>query len=472
MADEQAQSAPLTVDQFAEKIKAKYPTYAQVPNQMLAKKVLDKYPDYWNKVDAGDFQKKGMWQPASTGTKVDGAPVRTAPTAAGKFMDKAAPKVLGAAPAVLGTAGGIVGGALAAPVGAAPGAVIGAAVGGGLGEALKEKVSGQKVSAHDVAKSTAEQTAWETLGGAFNITGKGITKLAKSVGLDEAMMKFALKTGEDIKNGVNPAEAFGKWKMQAMAIKDLYAKVGTQADKLLQAKNTIIDKALPTSQQVRPYAVIKAVLDKHIDKSEKVLDPEIKNGMQKMLKSLQDQFTPKAQPGPGSSYIQSLINKEWQGRSETLMSIKDADKLKSLFGESVNWGKKAADNKLEDVYKAEVSVRREIYGALNSSIKDAAGTHGRALAETQKDLHNVLEAKRLLEESAAGQQVHGRHLMEMAVDAVRRPGPMSVGAAAVRGAGPIISKTGQGAVTGARLLSGATSGLPTAGPENTSQSPK
>lgn len=41
----------LSVDQFAEKIKAKYPDYANVDNADLVKRITEKYPDYNNQID-------------------------------------------------------------------------------------------------------------------------------------------------------------------------------------------------------------------------------------------------------------------------------------------------------------------------------------------------------------------------------------------------------------------------------------
>src|SRR5580698_6452477 len=54
---EQQPPAKLTVDQFAEKIKAKYPDYANIDNKTLTQKILAKYPDYASRVSL-DVPKK------------------------------------------------------------------------------------------------------------------------------------------------------------------------------------------------------------------------------------------------------------------------------------------------------------------------------------------------------------------------------------------------------------------------------
>lgn len=48
----QEQPPKLTVDQFAAKIKAKYPSYANIDNQVLAQKIIAKYPQYADTVEA------------------------------------------------------------------------------------------------------------------------------------------------------------------------------------------------------------------------------------------------------------------------------------------------------------------------------------------------------------------------------------------------------------------------------------
>jgi hypothetical protein len=48
----------LNVDQFAEKVKAKYPEYKDVDNALLTTKILDKYPEYQDQVELNPVKKK------------------------------------------------------------------------------------------------------------------------------------------------------------------------------------------------------------------------------------------------------------------------------------------------------------------------------------------------------------------------------------------------------------------------------
>ena len=46
----------LTPTEFAQQIKAKYPDYASVPDDVLATKMLEKYPEYKDRVRIPDFK--------------------------------------------------------------------------------------------------------------------------------------------------------------------------------------------------------------------------------------------------------------------------------------------------------------------------------------------------------------------------------------------------------------------------------
>lgn len=66
MAEEIVQDDPkLTVDQFATKLKTKYPEYKDIDNKELVGKMLTKYPEYESKVIMGDGVEKKPLQPAS-----------------------------------------------------------------------------------------------------------------------------------------------------------------------------------------------------------------------------------------------------------------------------------------------------------------------------------------------------------------------------------------------------------------------
>ena len=59
---EETQDPPLTPQQFSAKIKAKYPQYKDVDDVVLAKKMVEKYPEYAKKVSFGEVKKKKSLQ--------------------------------------------------------------------------------------------------------------------------------------------------------------------------------------------------------------------------------------------------------------------------------------------------------------------------------------------------------------------------------------------------------------------------
>ena len=62
---EETQDPPLTPQQFSAKIKAKYPEYKDVDDIVLAKKIIEKYPEYAKKVSFGEVKKKDSSKPTS-----------------------------------------------------------------------------------------------------------------------------------------------------------------------------------------------------------------------------------------------------------------------------------------------------------------------------------------------------------------------------------------------------------------------
>jgi hypothetical protein len=58
----------LSVDDFASKIKAKYPEYAKVDNSQLAKKIVEKYPDYASQVDFAPEKKNPIQNASASGS--------------------------------------------------------------------------------------------------------------------------------------------------------------------------------------------------------------------------------------------------------------------------------------------------------------------------------------------------------------------------------------------------------------------
>ena len=52
---------PIDYNEFAEKIKAKYPQYKDVDNYTLASKMVEKYPQYQGQVDLKKKRSYGFW---------------------------------------------------------------------------------------------------------------------------------------------------------------------------------------------------------------------------------------------------------------------------------------------------------------------------------------------------------------------------------------------------------------------------
>lgn len=198
MPDQSTAAEPkISPEEFASKIKAKYPAYANVSNAELTHRFIAKYPVYKERVDWGAAAPAGM-----TGATVSTG--RVGPeSAAGKFMSAAQPKLAAAAPAVGGTIGAVAGGLVAGP----PGAVVGAAYGGGVGEAAREKQMGEKSSLGHQVGEAALQGGMEFVGGtvAPRVLGKIGSMAAKSIDADSKMAKLlGLKI---TKRGVNSKEA-------------------------------------------------------------------------------------------------------------------------------------------------------------------------------------------------------------------------------------------------------------------------
>jgi len=63
---------PMTVDEFAGKIKDKYPGYSDVPNDVLVQKILVKYPGYKGQVTFEQTTPEAQKQPSSAGSLLKG----------------------------------------------------------------------------------------------------------------------------------------------------------------------------------------------------------------------------------------------------------------------------------------------------------------------------------------------------------------------------------------------------------------
>ncbi len=171
-----ATSTPqLGPDEFAAKIKTAHPAYASIPNDQLSQKVLAKYPQYWQHVDAAKFAAKGMWQPSSTAkpTESTGAIIdpKTGKPRGESEMGKNMESAMGAASPVLATVGGVVGGAVGGPPGAAGGAMLG----GMVGTDIANKAAGKSFDDKGAALSGVAQGALEYVGG--TVVPKALEKM-------------------------------------------------------------------------------------------------------------------------------------------------------------------------------------------------------------------------------------------------------------------------------------------------------
>jgi hypothetical protein len=126
------QTPTMTTEQFASKIKAKYPQYQSIPDSELTQKVIAKHPVYQQQV----FQ-----------TTQGG--VTPTPSKAGKAFDTVAQGFVNNEAGIGATTGAVAGGAIAGPVGAAAGG----AFGGAVGEAAREHATGEKPDSTKVTKS-------------------------------------------------------------------------------------------------------------------------------------------------------------------------------------------------------------------------------------------------------------------------------------------------------------------------------
>lgn len=447
--------------EFAQKIKDKYPAYGAMKDGELVQKVLQKYPQYGNQIKGYAQKRTGDHQGAlvltgqqeqDLGMRQPDQPSRTDKVAS--FITRQDPTI-GAA--IGSVAGGMAGGI--------PGAVAGATAGGAAGSALQQKVSRGAVSGKEAAKEGAVQGAWDLVGG---LAGKGISKAAELLGVSEAVMKFALKTGEDLDRGVNPAAAMNKFKIRAALTKDLYEKTGTQIGSLSKVADGIMDTALPYSSTVRPYAVIKGVLSKYDKQAVETADPEIRDAMQKMVENVSREFN-NVQTGAAGVARQEAqqagkaIAPAAKGLpTDRVMTIKEANALKRSWGDTVNWSKAPVQDKMQAVFTAEMAARRDIYNALNQQIADSmGGNEGKLWLSKNRDIQNLMEAKSLIKSSAEGLQSSGKNILESLTDMARKPG---IGSRVAQGAeigtdiaqkmGSNLPQLGRGALIGADALAG------------------
>ena len=175
-------------EEFAGKIKAKYPQYQDKDNLELAQAFVNKFPVYKNQVDFSGGQRQAQ----SYGESL----LTNKPTTGFKQeLVRSLPASIGAIPgasigAIKGAALGAPFGPLGAATGGIAGGITGAGVGGGVGEALRQigarveayrrggKQSPISESAREIKSAAIEQGAGQAIGGAI---GKGAKIAAPSI---------------------------------------------------------------------------------------------------------------------------------------------------------------------------------------------------------------------------------------------------------------------------------------------------
>lgn len=373
-------------------------------------------------------------------------------TGARKAFDRTAQFMVNNAPTIAGAVGGVLGSA-----GGLGGAVAGAATGGAYGSAIRSKAEGGKVSGKEVVKGAGEQGALELGGG---LAGKGLLKAANLLGVDEAIMKFALKRGEDYERELNPAAAMNKYRLKSIATKDLYQKTSQKIATLNKTADAMLDQVSGHSSTIRPYAIAKGVIDRYKAQAAKVGNPTIRDAMDEMLDAVGKEFNNAQTGAQGMARATGTPAKAAESLpTDRLMTTQEANRLKQMWGESVSWNKEPPKDSVEAAFKTTQNARRDIYHALNDSIADAmGGNQGKLWRSTNHDIFNLMEAKGALQE--AGERTHADAigLVPRVLDAMRKPGAASILASGARGipaglAAPgVIANTVRGGSLGADAL--------------------
>jgi hypothetical protein len=243
----------LTLEQLGQKVKAKYPEYANVPDAELAQRVIAKHPEY-----ASSVVPQAASTPAVQGTPpgdhyFSAEPSPYSITGIKKKLYETADRVTNALPAI----GGIVGGAIGLE-GGPLGAVGGAGIGGMGGEAARRLTRGaifgeEPTSVSDVANGIsmegAKQGAYEASGRALQAAAKGLApriaeaavapgkRLLKSIPEDVNIGQTIL----DETKGISPKQITKE--LQPKIAADRAAKVQLLRD--ARANGTLIPIAAP-----------------------------------------------------------------------------------------------------------------------------------------------------------------------------------------------------------------------------------
>lgn len=324
---------------FAQSIKAKYPVYAQIPDEELATKMLAKYPVY-----AAQIQPDAPAPPAST--------------AAGTVQ-----RVAGAvAPTVGGMVGGMVGG------------VPGAAIGGAAGEGYKQiaEHAGEILPAvRDVARNLVEQPA-ATLKGA----AEGIKQGVQDTGLQAGLNAVGEGIGQGIVKVAGPA---AKWLMGEAGKPSM-----TLAREFPDLSETMIEHALTYTKgglaQARTLlsatkATANAALDKAATNGAKVPLTAATSGLQKTFDEL---AVNSSDPVGALSKLAALEKRIGLGRAKDL-TMREADALKSSLQREASALYKQIQAGLGSKSAAiEMVAKADMAQALNAAIEDIATKAGAA----------------------------------------------------------------------------------------------
>jgi hypothetical protein len=351
-----------------------------------------------------------------------------------KFTDNA-PMIAGAAGSVAGPAG--------------------AAGGGILGEAMKEtayggtgKEFGQNLSPTKVLKEGAIQAAFEVPGLAM----KGIAKAAQSLGLSEKAMRFALKGTEDLTGETNPAALMNKLQMKAATRKQLFDQIGQKLQAHNMVSDHLLDAALPTSEKVNVLSTINAVIDKNIDAATKTLDTDAVKALNEMKMAAKNAYD---KVGYGST---------------AMLDIKAATKIKSLFGKAANWKPGPISTGYQAVHDLVQGTRRQIYGAINDSIKGAIKAPGlaKAVGENNHVIREALEAQDTLQAAADAEHNNvNYHTIPKLINSMRakigtglagNAREVEKAAPLIRAAGTVAPNLARGAIVAHDVSTGGTEG--------------
>lgn len=331
----------MSVQDFASKIKEKYPSYAGVGDSELVQKIVAKYPQYQNQVDLSTQSPMMSATPQSEVDAQRNAPYKSRYQA--PLADRVAKGMTDALPIVGMTVGGMMGGPL------------GAAAGAGLGEIGREKSPEGKSIEPLSPKKIAEQTA---MGGVSELGGKVLTKgLEKGAAAlapkaaniaDKLMVKIIkplagrVKPGAKVSTATDIAHEVGKVAGNSATLKGLQGRVQEAMSSANKATADIVERYTDSTKKVPLYDIL-------IDKGSKAIE------------NLNDAFT----TNKGKTVDQLVDNiRNHAGKDD--LSPKEALELRRYLYNDVHWpiGTKG--------------FRDEVYHAINQHISEALSSEDAA----------------------------------------------------------------------------------------------